>query len=173
MRRSNLNNLRQPANLYFNATPMIDCTLQLIIFFLLAGSFASMDNLPLNAPKLDESLAKDLKFQNKVVINIPAYEADQIAADKSLAGQARCYRIGASEVATADAEKLTAELQACKAAFEGKRQAGAARDKDFQVEIRADRSVNYSEIQPVLMAVSKAGIARMNITALEESGRGS
>ena len=156
----------QVRDISFNVTPLIDLLTLLIVFFFLAGQFASMDNAKLDVPDPGKSsLAEDLKLKNKAVVNIPP---DPLAAtDQKLKGKALCWRITNIDIELGDTERLVAELTRAKANFEKQKSKDAAlAGQEFQVEIRADRSVYYGQVQEVMLAAAKAGIKRMNITAL-------
>jgi biopolymer transport protein ExbD len=115
---------------------------------------------------LTKSVAEDLKLTNKAVVNIPANPAAEKAPQ--LAGRPETWQIGGVEIRAGDRGRRETELATAKAAFEKRRETTPSlQGTEFQIEIRADRSIKYSYIQPVMMAAAKVGIARMNITALE------
>lgn len=116
----------------FNMTPMIDVVFQLIIFFLLSSHLSQNENnLPLPLPKADSG-RQDEGDQDRprVTINV------LLDGTMLLAG---------TPVSLAD---LPARLQ--------------DRVKHFgpgmEVRIRADRSVPYRHVEPVMLACMQAGI---------------
>lgn len=152
--------------LSFNMTPMIDVTFQLIIFFLLAGTFASMDAVALDVPQIHEPLAQELKLENKVTVSVPP--APGAAGSESLRGKADGWMIGGEAIPVGDTEALKNRIALAKDRYE-RRAAAEGVDvtqpgQAFQIEIRADGAVNYSQVQPVIAVASELGIARMNLT---------
>lgn len=53
----------------FNMAPMIDVVFLLIIFFMLVSTFASAENIRMDLPLPEHSLAKNVKITDRVVIN--------------------------------------------------------------------------------------------------------
>jgi biopolymer transport protein ExbD len=147
-------------------TSMIDVTFQLTIFFLLTGTFASLEAARLNVPSVhDEGALKDLNLKNKVVVNIPPYSDKQIQDDPSLKGMAESWKIS-TETIQRDPDQLVRELESARAQFEAYQvKDPSLAGVEFQVEVRADRGVYYSEVAPVLVAISKAGFPRVNYVA--------
>jgi len=149
--------------LSFNMTPMIDCTFQLIIFFILASQIASRSLAELSLPRPHHSQAiptEQVETPNNVVVNvISAADEDEQSEyeNPALAGRAERYEIDGMPVEVGDVDRLVDILARRKAS------SGVA---DFQVEVRADYRVSFSDVQPVMVAAGRAGIVKMNITAL-------
>lgn len=157
----------------FNLTPMIDVAFQLIIFFILAGTFASMDKVSLEAPTLASTKRlDDLKLPYKAVVHVLPHTPEAIAADAFLTGQAATWRIGPIMILAGDSRKLTEELTRARDNF-AKRKAGdaALAAATFQVEVRADKSVLYSQVKPVLEGVAAAGFQRVHYVAVGSAGK--
>jgi len=164
---------RRPTGGPFNLTPLIDVTFQLIIFFILAGTFASLDRVDLEVPTLagTEQLA-DLKLPNKAVVHVAPYPAERRAADPALTGPAAYWQIGAVQIAPGDTEGLIAELSRARSAFRQRRAGGRVdEDAQFHVEVRADKSVWYSQVQPVLVCIAHAGFSRVHYVAFGSGAR--
>lgn len=118
-----------------NMTPMIDVVFQLIIFFLVTSHFARQEaHLPLPLPAADSSLASKADDQPRLVINVTA-EGTLLFAGRALS---------AAELEQRLSERIE-EL-----------------GKDVELRIRADRSVPYRFIEPVLLAGARAGIWNVN-----------
>ncbi|KPK86477.1 MAG: hypothetical protein AMJ81_01120 [Phycisphaerae bacterium SM23_33] len=148
---------RSRARIGFNMTAMIDCTFQLIIFFMLTTQMASAEFPPMKLPDPHYSVAAEMK-ENKAVINVMPYSDREIQANPSKLGLARVYRVKKSSVLRADLERLVAELRRLKI---------ESPDPDnFAVEVRADQRVHYDQIQPVLQALQEARLQNMRISAL-------
>lgn len=146
----------------FNMTPMIDCVFQLIIFFILAGQVASQSLARVVLPEPQASQAQKWSEQdrNRVIVNVPSMAGrDNPDQHSPMASQAREYLIGGAPCKAGDADALVAEFQRRYQPFKEK-------NMDYFIEIRADKRVSYGDIQPILWAAGKAGIPKLNITAL-------
>jgi biopolymer transport protein ExbD len=114
-----------------NMTPMIDVVFQLIIFFLVSSHLARREqrlDLPLPQAATGQKLGEES----------PAQLTVQVLADGTLF-------VAGREVRPADLEALLAQRRQVH---------GAA----LAVRIRADRHVPYRQIEPALLACSRAGI---------------
>jgi biopolymer transport protein ExbD len=118
-----------------NMTPMIDVVFQLIIFFLVTSHFAKQEaHLPLPLPGADSATALKDDSAPRLVINVTA-DGTPLFSGRALSPAELQQRLG---------ERI-AEL-----------------GKDTEVRIRADRSVAYRHIEPVLLACARAGIWNVN-----------
>jgi biopolymer transport protein ExbD len=118
-----------------NMTPMIDVVFQLIIFFLVTSHFAKQEaHLPLPLPAADSSEAAKNDEAPRLVINVTA-DGMLLFAGRSLT-----------------AEELQQQLS---------RRINDL-GKDVEVRIRADRSVPYRHIEPVLLSCARVGIWNVN-----------
>jgi biopolymer transport protein ExbD len=150
-----------------NMTPMIDCTFQLIIFFILTAQMASEQAKVLIATPADSMALsvvdpKAPPFPNKVTVNICGKfgDAKQDKRDASESASAEYYQIGQKRIELHEEELLIQMLKEARAAALQKHP-----DAEFFVEIRADRDINYAGIEPVLLAAGEAKMQRMTITA--------
>ena len=158
---------RGPATAGLNMTAMIDVTFQLIIFFILAGSFASLDAVPLDVPAVyDPAALGDSKLPYKAVVNLLPHAPDAVAADAALAGQAAAWQVSTARIAPGEVGRLLEVLRSARQAFQKRRAAGdAPAEQEFQVELRADKSLDYGEVAPVLATIGQAGFARVHYVA--------
>lgn len=148
----------------FNMTPMIDCTFLLIIFFMLATQLASENYVQMKLPDPDNNVAKEYEGLDKVIVNVVPYSDREISEKPSLAGAAKAYKLSVSAFGKQDIDKLVRRLtQERREREQGTKAAG--KTGDFVVELRADRSVHYTEIEPVLQALQRARLGSMYITA--------
>lgn len=151
---------RGNANLEMNLTPMIDCTFQLIMFFILCSQSASSAIAMLKLPKPFESQAvaeKAVKLgANKVIVNVVAEEEMELSSD--ILGRAKEYVIDGQKYMPTDPDGLTKELQ--------RRVKESADPKGFYIEVRADKKVRYADIATVFLSAGLAGIEKVNLTAL-------
>jgi len=129
-----------------NMTSMVDIVFLLIIFFVLVSQFISADNILVELPEPDKSLAKAVELPDRVVLNCRN-------AGRTPEGIARVqYLLGPISIET------TAELEQRLRAVKEAR-------PEVQVLLRADRNVTYYGVRAAMQAVAKAGIEIMNIAA--------
>ncbi len=150
----------QRGEVSFNMTPMIDCVFLLIIFFLLASSFASerLPQLQPHRPEDSQALPReDTETPNKIIINILSAEDEVLSEDPSVSGVASHYNIDGSRIDAGDTSTLADVIRERKE---------RAREGDFFVEVRADWRVSYEEVAPVMRAAARAEIENVNLTAL-------
>ena len=126
-----------------NMTGMVDIVFLLIIFFVLVSQFISADNILVELPEPDKSLAKAVELPDRVVLN---------CRHASSAPGGVQYLLGPISIET------TAELEQRLRAVKEAR-------PDVQVLLRADRNVTYNGVRAAMQAVAKAGIEIMNIAA--------
>jgi len=160
------------AEVAFNMTPMIDVTFQLIIFFMLVTQIVSSEYVQMDLPKPHENLAEKLEEKTKVIVNVRPYGP---RAKKRHDGLSLGYSIGTKKIKKGDVQGLSALLK--RARQQAVARGGNEAEKqqihdDFAVEIRADRTMHYQEVLPVLEAVQDAEIVKMRITALKGRDRG-
>ncbi|MCK5113700.1 MAG: biopolymer transporter ExbD [Phycisphaerae bacterium] len=160
-----------------NMTPMIDCTFQLIIFFILTAQMAAQEIAPVAVPEPFESMAvnevegggKLNEMTNKVTVNVVGPYGDDLKDRKPVdSGDATYYQISDKKIDIGDVDKLTSVMEQHLALFkQNEQKKGRTPDsKKFFVEIRADQDVDYASVAPVMQAAGNAGISKMNITAV-------
>jgi biopolymer transport protein ExbD len=165
-----------------NMTPMIDCTFQLIIFFILTAQMAAQEIAPVAVPEPFESMAinevegggKLNEMSNKVTVNIVGPYGDELKNRQPVdSGDAVFYQIGDKKIDIGDAPKLTTVMKLHLDRFkQAEQKKGKTPDsKNFFVEIRGDQDVDYASVAPVMQAAGDAGISKMNITALVDAKR--
>ncbi len=149
-----------PAEMTVNMTPMIDCVFQLLIFFMLTTQMASADFVNMKVPKPDLSQAKKPQEGNKAVVNVEPFTEEEIIANSAKKGLAKQYGMGSLKIEVGNIEKLVRELDKARRTSEN--------PKEFVVELRADKSIRYDQIEPVLQAMQQAELGKMFITAMRE-----
>src|SRR4029079_16470919 len=128
----------------FNMTPMIDVVFQLIIFFLLSSHLAKQEQqLPLPLPTAKSGVVEAAEAPPLPTVDVEAAEARprltvNVLADGTLLVANRPIQ----------AEELAGLL----------RERRAAHGEELEGRIRADRSVLYRRVEPVLVACVQAGI---------------
>ncbi len=143
-----------------NLTPMIDCTFQLLIFFVLTTQIASqsLPDLQLHKPAESQAIPNEqLKAGRRVIVNVLSGGVEQDQDSSTFGERASHYEILGAPIEVGDVEQLAKYMKYNKDASDS--------DK-FSVEIRADARVYYSDVAPVMVAAARAGITNVSFTAL-------
>lgn len=156
---------RGRASIGFNMTPMIDCTFQLILFFMLTTQMASAEYVDMEVPKPHQSIGREIEPDGKsleVLVSVAPYSRGEIAQDKTgtLKGDVKFFQLGTLRIKPEQKDRLILELKRIK-----RRE---AKDREMIVEIRADRSIEYGLVEPVLRAITAAEIGKMRLTVMRE-----
>ncbi len=129
-----------------NMTSMVDIVFLLIIFFVLVSQFISADNIMVELPDPDKSLAKAIELPERVVLNC------QYAGTEPSGKVNVRYLLG--PISIENARELENRLRAVK------------EDRpEVQVVLRADRKISYDSVRAAMQAIARAGIENMNIAA--------
>lgn len=154
----------------FNMTPMIDCTFQLIIFFILASQVASAEaakNVRISRPHESQAIPPEVKIPNRLIINVVSADPRGESEDPLVAANAHQYEIAGRPISLGDVEAMIEVIKNKRIELEA---TGAVSDKDpekqFFIEVRADKRVNWQDVAPVIRAGVEAGVRRMSVTAL-------
>ena len=175
-----LKKFRSCRDVGFNMTPMIDCTFQLIIFFILASQVASdayAQNVRLRRPVESQAIpASVAKFTNKVTVNVVSAAAGDLNPDPATASELKFYQILTVKYRIGEIDRMIEVIRKLRSDYEKQfgttvappTGAGGKEDDNrmFFLEIRADERVNWQDVAPVIRAGVEAGINKMNITAL-------
>ena len=123
------------SGLRFNVTPLIDIVFLLIIFFLAASHFARSETLEsVNLPEATQE--EEEQDAQRLVITITEDRLIHVAStivDRS----------------AVEALIMVGRIEALEAG------------EIFEVRIRADEDVPYSEIEPIMLACARAGISNV------------
>ena len=154
----------------FNMTPMIDCTFQLIIFFILTSQVAIEEySKEVFVPRPHQSRAvrgKDLDVP-KVTVNVISIDPRGKTPDPLDEATALRYEIKRQAFEVGDLDALIEHIRSKKARYEAENPtAGPKGKQEFFMEVRADKKINWQDVAPVIRAGVAAGIRKMNITAL-------
>ena len=157
----------------FNMTPMIDCTFQLIIFFILASQAANEAySRDVSIPRPDKSQSipvRALNVPNKLTINVISMDARGESDDPLAASVASRYEVNKKPYDVGDLDPLIELIQNMKTEAEEAGTSSATEPgREFFIEVRADKRINWQDVAPVIRAGVAAGIRKMNITALTE-----
>lgn len=137
---------RKPEGLTFNATPLVDVIFMLTIFFMLVTRFSSAEQIPMDLPKPENSLAKVPKGTDRIIVNCRlADPADPDSHDV-------LYSIGPNrpEALSVIAERLKSMKK---------------RTPEMTVVVRADRRLHYVQVRAVMSVVANCGIEMLNVVA--------
>jgi biopolymer transport protein ExbD len=131
---------RSLASAYINMTPMIDVTFQLIIFFLLSSRLAQQET--------------------QMELELPAAASGRQAVDDER--PRLTVNVSANSGVTLGSTQMRADEMAERLRVERQRLGG-----DLEVRIRADRSVPYSTVGPILLACAEADIWNVTFAVFE------
>ncbi len=139
-----------------NMTPMIDVTFQLIIFFMLVNNIISEEAVMMIVPELEEPKTREMGEENRVTVNVApqSYDPDRGIGDLNIPGEAAMVKVGLEEFRLDDMEAVTEALRDAR-----------SRNKDIEVMLRADSGLFFDEVQPVMQAITSAGIVKVNMVA--------
>lgn len=153
----------------FNYIPLIDVTFNMIIFFVLTSEIATatLSRVLVPTPLESQAVQRGTVSNNNVIIAVVSMAADQKGIDPAMAAHAGRYEIDGKVVPMNDlTNNLIKEIQARREGY--KKILGTSSGGEFFVEIRADRRVNFAEVQPVIEAVAAAGVPKMAISVRRE-----
>lgn len=148
---------RGPTKPQMNITPLIDVVFLLIIFFMLVNNIITEQSVQMIVPQLDDPTTRELDDASRLIVNIaPADYAYKERIDEPLMfdGEARFIRVGLQTFASDDLEGVTAALVDAK-----------ADNPDLEVVLRSDGALYYGVVQPVMGAITRAGIDTVNLVA--------
>ena len=129
---------RSRSGLMFNLTPLIDIVFNIMIFFLVTAHFVrSSESEPVDLPSATQTDDED-RTTHRLVLTV--------RKDRSLL-------IGGNAVTLDD--------------FERSLVSSSHDPQDFQVQIRADKDVPYSTIEPVLLKCAEHGIQNVGFKVFE------
>lgn len=153
------------ASIGFNMTPMIDCTFQLILFFMLTTQMASAEYVDMDVPRPYQSVGQEIQHDGKslvVLVSVAPYSKREIARDKtgSLKGDVKFFQLRTMSIKPEQQDRLILELK--------KIRRREAKKREMIVEIRADRRIEYGLVEPVLRAITAAEIGKMRLTVMRE-----
>ena len=134
------------STLAFNATPLVDVIFLLTIFFMLVTRFSSAEQVPMQLPKPEQSVAEVVKMKDRVIINCTLADPAHGGAGGVL------YAIGPNRPDSLDV--LSGRLAAVKAII-----------PDIKVIVRADRRLRYADVRAVMRVIARNQIELLNVVA--------
>ena len=161
---------RYKSSMHFNLTPLIDIIFLLNMFFMLACSFIIFKNYQVHIPEdCPAAVLPDKVKESTVTISVfPGGAKSEGAAEaEKIGGVIFAIREEKYELTPArgPAQGLINEL-----AQAIQRQAGA--NPDQLVHLRADRDLEYKDVQHALRALSQAGQKRIQLAAFQNEPGG-
>lgn len=132
-----------------NVTSMMDLVLNLMTFFVLVSNFAAASMPLIEAPKPEDSLARQTDSQDRIVISLEVTDKDSGLAKRIVAG--------GRDIGPQDGKQLLDFLL---------REVKVS--EKVEVDLRVDKNVRYDQVQPVLAIMAEANVKRMNLVAARE-----
>ena len=150
---------RGPVKPEMNMTPLIDVTFLLIVFFMLVSNIVASESVPMVVPQLENAKTRDLGEVDKVVVSIaPVAFTGDARLDSPLdhPGKAQYVQVGSGlRIGMHELEKLTDALKI-----------ETEKNPEVQVLLRGDAAIYYGDVQPVMDALTAAGVGTINMVAL-------
>ncbi len=142
----------KPSHVHLNLTAMLDVVFNLIFFFICIANLAGNELPDLDVPHPERSTAKDNVERHKVTINIVPEKGGNLAKE---------IKVGADSMNPAEMPRIT-ELIAKEVAL----------NPAIEIDLRVDKKIKYREVRPVMNAITKAGVGRINLVAhADEKGK--
>lgn len=134
-----------------NLAPMVDVTMCLLVFFMVATRMVEQENSRIDLPiALTAKDAEKQELGNRFVVNVRAAGA---TGTKNVSYLVQETEIPLSEVF----DRLRAERQ---------------QDADVNCVIRADRNLPYKYVQAVLVCCAQANVRKVTFSAIPREGGG-
>lgn len=151
---------RGPVKPELNITPLIDVVFLLIVFFMLVSNIASDQIVEMVLPDIEDSSALMFEDENRIIVNIAPQPDDTrrlgMAGDPLRHdGRAAYVQVGNIRIETGDLQGITEALR---------NDMGDSSDPR-PVLLRADGALHYSQVSPVIDAITRAGIGDVKLVA--------
>ena len=151
---------RGPATPAFNITPLIDVVFLLIIFFMLVTNILAKEAVRLMVPELEDPRTQAMSDAERIVVSVAPRDynpVDRTASEDPLLfdGEPQWVQVGLRRFQLGDIEGITAAVQQYRES-----------NSEAEVLLRADGALYYDGVQPIMAAITGAGITRVNLVAL-------
>jgi biopolymer transport protein ExbD len=143
------------AQIQGNLTPMIDMAFLLIVFFVLVSRIVDVQSAEMDLPRPHDALTEKPGDDRRLVINV-------LPELGRTTGKASTYRLGTADFPP-DEFGFKAMTREIAAAFTA--------NPAINVNVRADRSVHFEFVEPVLQAVSLAAHSAASTTGAKPGAR--
>lgn len=143
-----------------NITPLIDVVFLLIIFFMLVNNIVSEETVDMILPEIENPKTRELGDVDRVVINIapePFTRKGREQYPLTHTGTVAYVKVGTGSDSRFDIQDLDAITEKLKTI--------KAQRPEVQVLLRADGAIYYQAVQPIMGAVTSAGIETVNLVA--------
>ena len=140
-----------------NMTPLIDVTFLLIVFFMLVNNIVASELVPMLPPAPEDPQTAETPESGTLIVSIaPApFDPGREAAPLDHDGRAAFVQVGSGgRFVPGDAAGITEAVGRA-----------LARKPDLKVLLRADAALFHDQVQPVMAAVTAAGVARVEVVA--------
>ena len=143
----------------FDMTPMIDCTFQLIIFFMLVTDMSAAQIEPLVLPIANKAIKEKFEDTSMLIMNVMSDGTVKISGKTFWSPKAQD-----------DAKKLEDLFESRRQNKQYQEVAGKTEWVKYPMLIRADRSTPFEHIQKILMiATHHGGVTRVQLGAKQET----
>ncbi|WP_432797566.1 ExbD/TolR family protein [Poriferisphaera sp. WC338] len=155
---------RGPATPRMNLTPLIDIVFLLVIFFMLVNTMASKQTVKMLVPELEDPQTHQLAELDRIVISVAPVQASDRDRFKplELEGNVRFVQVGPFQ------KFEPTELQEIAEAVKSL----AEQFPKAPVMLRADAAIYFDEVQPIMNAITAAGISTVNLVAYLPADQG-
>ena len=168
------NGAKGGAALNINLTPMIDCTMLLVIFFLLTTEIASSNFTALDLPKPVVPVGRPIDTANRVVVNVLPYSDAELAKmspgrQEAARHEAARYDMEPYRYTQATLKKLDGSglSQDLRAAAAGKN----CNIADLTLVIRSDAKIDYTSVEKIISIAQTTGVKKVQLaTWIDKKG---
>ncbi|MEE9211665.1 MAG: biopolymer transporter ExbD [Phycisphaeraceae bacterium] len=153
-----------PVTPQMNLTPLIDVVFLLIVFFMLVSNIIAEEAVEMVVPRLDDPKTSELGEVHRITVNVAPqpYSADRLRGNPlDFAGEAYEVKVGLQSFAIDDMAGVIAALEDAVAKGPTDKQGNST----VEVVLRADAALYYDAVQPVMQAITQAGIGKVNLAA--------
>ncbi len=142
-----------------NITPLIDVVFLLIIFFMLVSKIVSDQTVEMIVPEFDDAKVRELADETPtIIVNIAPQtytRANREGNPLEFAGDPAFVKVGSyPDFALNDLAGITNALKT-----------EVAKNEKVEVLLRADGALFYEAVQPIMGAITSAGIETVNLVA--------
>jgi len=134
-----------------NIIPLIDVVFQLLVFFMVVSQVVSVEQEPMRLPSPTENQAREKHHADRLVVNLFSNASGRID------------RITVNAQVVADLPALVDLFLRQKSIFAA---------NQTPVILRADKSLHFDQIEPILKAMSNVGVTRIEIAPESRAGAG-
>lgn len=153
-----------PVTPAMNITPLIDVVFLLIIFFMLVNNIIAEESVEMIVPNLEDPKTQETPDINRLMINVAPqpFSKDRYKNDPLIySGHAVAVKVGLQYFSIDDMEGLAISL--ANTVEHGPKDEN--QNSKLHVLLRADAALHYDAVQPIMEAITAAGINKINLVA--------